>query len=546
MATTNQVTNIISNFITKGLDKATNGYKKAQEKLQLYSDKISKNSGLTAKENNKIAKSFIDSTAKQNAASNAYTKKQKTVNDLMQKTGLSANKLARGIRSAGYKISDTGKITDSFGKSVKLGRKELNEITKSSRRFNMANLSGLFGMMALQRATKGFLTSAVNTYNKANEQGGEFTRQTNKMSAAFGFFKYSLLDALSKSDLFNFLIEKIVNITNWFNSLNEKQKGLMGFILIFVLIASTIGMALFQMSLFIGSFGLLSVKAFTVLGGIILLIAGIAFIISGVVDAVRFWGKDTQEVVSGIVKIILGLGLVIAGIAFLIGSVTVGVIALIVAAIAAMVLIIVKNWDKVLEYNAYMAAGLKSAWVAVKYFFIDVVDKIVVYFGEKITKMMERAARLADALGFSGVADKIRSGMQKIQDATTSNANKIQADKQAELDAIQDVLNAKLKSIRDAEAAREAAVAKEKETNLFSIDNMKDKLGLSDLVSIYGNNSTKNTPTTSLKTSQNSIFNNMENIFNIDGSSNDPTLIADEVIEKINAKYGMSVGSSNT
>jgi len=106
----------------------------------------------------------------------------------------------------------------SAGKAIDTMRKKLW-------RFNMNMLTIMFAMMALQRMITQFGRSAITTYQKANEDTVGLGKSTWHLIAAWEFFKYSLVDALTQSDLFKTIVQWLLQIVMWFNKLKPATKS---------------------------------------------------------------------------------------------------------------------------------------------------------------------------------------------------------------------------------------------------------------------------------------------------------------------------------
>jgi hypothetical protein len=573
MATQTNTNLVITKFIAKGLDKATAGFNKISKKVEAYSQHIQDATGKPKEVADKIANDFIKKQqktnhaayqkrkeaalaqekiekrqeamkSKLNAAKKIEATKQKEIRRLMDLTGKSANDLVSGLKRMGYRQQKNGKFTNQLGDEFIKNRKNMKALNLVTQRFNMANLSGLFAMMALQRATGGFLTSAVNSYNKANEEGCAFTKVTNQLTAAWEFFKYSLLDALGNSELFQTIVGWVVTLVNKFNELSPATKTFLGIGMFVLFLISTLGLLYFQISLakpvLMGLKNIFS----TTFAGIALIIAGIVIVIQGVFDLMAaIASDDARKIVSAVSKIIIGLALIVAGIALLMGGWMVALVAGIVAVLALIVKICADNWDKILIGFQYMVYGLKVAWIAVKYFFVNITQSIVNFFLSSLKTILQGAAKITEALGLDSITSKINSGITKISNTLNTAKDAIESEKQAELDAVQEVLDAKIKAIKEAEAARDAATTSETTSNALS--NISTG-GISGLTSLFGANSTGVTSSGALgTTTSNNTTNYNETNITIDGSNSDPTEIANAVMEQLNQQYGTSVGSAN-
>ncbi len=107
-------------------------------------------------------------------------------------------------------------------------------------------LSMLFTGMAIKRFTDTALMAIFNTYSMALGEQSEFAQKTNELRAAWEFFKFSLMDALVATGVFDYLLQKVLVLLNWFRGLNDEQKAFWGKLLIFGSIAGGLMMILGQ------------------------------------------------------------------------------------------------------------------------------------------------------------------------------------------------------------------------------------------------------------------------------------------------------------
>ena len=104
----------------------------------------------------------------------------------------------------------------------------------------------LFTGMAIQRFTDKALRGIIDVYAKVMGDTSEFAIITNTLSANWTFFKFTLMDALMQSGLFNVFMGFLLAITQWLAGLPEWVKvGLMVMVAAIVL-ASTASMILGQ------------------------------------------------------------------------------------------------------------------------------------------------------------------------------------------------------------------------------------------------------------------------------------------------------------
>lgn len=122
---------------------------------------------------------------------------------------------------------------------------ETNEAARASRamRTNMLGmgLSFLFTGMAIKRYADNMLKSLYTTYSTIMAEGTLFHEQTNRLSAAFQFLKYSIFDALANSEFFAQLVDWLVQAANWLSEFVAKHPELAKVMLWFLIGASLLG-----------------------------------------------------------------------------------------------------------------------------------------------------------------------------------------------------------------------------------------------------------------------------------------------------------------
>jgi len=205
-----------------------------------------------AKSNKDFSKAGLDTSATRAAmALDAQNKNLARASQLMNETGLTANQLSIGLKRMGYTLKG-GKIFDAFGKQLKKTEIDMKGIVKSSKRFNMSLLSIMFAGMALQRLGKQMLRSLTTTFQKANEDTEGLGKATWHLQAAWEFFKYSMVEALTQSPLFQMLVQWLLQIVMWLNKLPASAKAfiLIGIVILFVI--GTLMLLIGQIGLFIG------------------------------------------------------------------------------------------------------------------------------------------------------------------------------------------------------------------------------------------------------------------------------------------------------
>lgn len=281
-------TNVITNFLTKvntaGLKKLADGLQitqarlksslAAQEKLTEARNKASGAVAEAAKvvpagEEKEFGKSILGAQ-KQAQADKVVASQRAEMARVMKATGLTANQSAKAISQLGFKFNKAGVAVDVMGKKMKLTNKIMTDMKKTTRRFEMGFLSMMFAAMALNRVLGTFLRGAVTAYNKAAGETNNFRKETNKLTASWEFFKFSMIDALSKSSILQSVVRWVVNLVNWFNALTPATKAWIAASIGMLFVLTLLMMIVGQIGLAKGGFevlGDMSRKTFEKMGG---------------------------------------------------------------------------------------------------------------------------------------------------------------------------------------------------------------------------------------------------------------------------------------
>ena len=95
----------------------------------------------------------------------------------------------------------------------------LASATKGVFRMNSAmlgfGLSALFTGMAIKRLGDAIIKSLIKTYLTATDEQNRFNQQLIAVQASFEFLKFSIVDALSQSELVIALIDGLISLINW-------------------------------------------------------------------------------------------------------------------------------------------------------------------------------------------------------------------------------------------------------------------------------------------------------------------------------------------
>jgi hypothetical protein len=174
--------------------------------------------------------------------------------------------------------------------------------------FRMEMLSIMFGMQMLSRVMKTFLKSAVETYNKATNSQGQFTKQTMRLTAAWTFLKFRLIDALGNSDLFKSVIDFIITLVDGIASMDDEAMERVSVALVAIAVAFSVGAFLASWTLLMDGLKLFAANegAVTTVGNMLTKIAALGFIGMGIS---LLTDDDISKQVAGFGNILMGTGL---------------------------------------------------------------------------------------------------------------------------------------------------------------------------------------------------------------------------------------------
>ncbi len=152
--------------------------------------------------------------------------------------------------------------------------KKIDETIQKNRRGVIGfGLAWLFAGMAMKKVFGAALRSIWNTYKEIIDVNDQFFQATQRLNAAWQFFKFTLIDALAQSPMFMSLIETAIQLVNLFGQLSPQAKETLMKIIIFGFAAGTIMMFLGQVVLFVsGSMFLLGAATMGWIGVILLAI----------------------------------------------------------------------------------------------------------------------------------------------------------------------------------------------------------------------------------------------------------------------------------
>jgi hypothetical protein len=483
--------------------------------------------------------------------------RMETLKKASESTKIPLNQVESSFNKIGKTVLNTGEVMNLTTGDIDNMKDSMKSLSRTNGRFRGELLSAMFIVMGLQRVLTSFTRSAITSFQKANEDTEGLGKATWHLQAAWEFFKYSLVDALTQSPLFKVIVELLVQFVSWLNRLSPGQKALIAIALVLLLISLPLALIIIQFGILAATLNTSIAGAFLFVAGIILgvilIIVGIGLVIWATVGIINNWGKDWGETIKFIGILLIGLSLIILGVAIIIGSWPLAIAAaviLIIAGVALLVSWIIKNWDKVTEYWYKMTAALEKGWIifiaALKIAFLTAIQ----FWLDKITFFVRKVLELLSKIpGIGNLAKTVLSGFDKINDVIDAQKEVVRQNKQVALDAVDAELNARLKAIEIERQAKEAATleAKAEQEKNSTLSNMtggvKDKIlgefggGMPSLDMLNGANGTK-------QIIQNDNSNNTYNI-QIPESLEDKDDIARYVIEQINNSYSQSNDSTS-
>ena len=147
--------------------------------------------------------------------------------------------------------------------------------------------AALFMGMAMNRAIGGFLRSAFDAFKMVGTENSIFAQKTNELAAAWAFFKFSLVDALSQSSLFLTLIDIVINLVARLGELSVGEKT-------FIAMGLAAGFVLTKLISWGGQVGLL-LSSFVALGVSMATLGVIALIVFGIIGLIGLSMKALKD-----------------------------------------------------------------------------------------------------------------------------------------------------------------------------------------------------------------------------------------------------------
>lgn len=273
--------------------------------------------------------------------------------------------------------------------STKKIDKTMGSINRRANRYLGIGFALLFQGMALQRVFSKFLTSAWTTYQKVIDVQDIFFKKTQELSAAWQFFKFSMIDALLQSNLMVGLIDFVMNIVKALGRLTPEAQAGLGAIFFWSMITFGALSILGAVILTVGSFAMaLGVSFWGLAGGIATVFAWVGLLAGSFLIL-------TSDVMTPLEKTILWVGtaITIFALKFMVAGFMVTSVTLLIGALIIVLTLLSVKFDGLGNAVKAMAA---TAIVALGFLADFIVKSLVLpiqWLAMGIAKVMELAGK---------------------------------------------------------------------------------------------------------------------------------------------------------
>lgn len=266
-----------------------------------------------------------------------------------------------------------------------------------AKRFKGEYLSILFFGMAIQRVFGGFLTTAFQTFKKVTEGTSAANSQVGRLTAAWEFFKYSLINALLNNPMFQSFIEWLIGLVDWFSELNNKTNG---WLAILFLIGAAVG-------------GLLTSWGIIALG-----IGGIQTLFGPIIASTITWLSTTALGVTVMGAIKTALNAINTFMVAKMGGSWIGITLGWVAALLSVFFVAKGLNSKFGSWGSAFKAWAAAIALAVAYIFdsmVNVVKDSLDILVRGLQTVISGLSKAASLLGFRGLSERLGSAAKTLQ-----------------------------------------------------------------------------------------------------------------------------------
>lgn len=296
-----------------------------------------------------------------------------------------------------YNNTGTKKAVNDLN-AIRKTTKTLQQAQRSAQKFRGELLSIMFFGMAIVRVFGGLLRSSIQTFQAIAEGTTLSANAFTRLSAAWEFFKFSLIDALLASPLFMSLITNAISLLDKFNQLSDSTKQNIALTTIW------------------GS----------AIGGILMLYGMIGLGIIGLITVTKAWVTGIGGVYAASIVLsrffmsLIAQFMVLIGLGKYVWLPLSGAIANAwIVAIASMIVVLVMLWKKFGGFfNALKAwgAGVVLAIAFVVQGVLDIISTVIASILYQLSSLILAAARAARLIpGLSRFASTLESAGRSIR-----------------------------------------------------------------------------------------------------------------------------------
>lgn len=279
-------------------------------------------------------------------------------------------------------------------------------------------LSTLFFGMAMKNMATTALRSVMNTMQQISGEMDHYSVQTNRLSANWAFFKFTLMDALMQTGLFDIMINALIRVIRWMSDLSPTTKSTFMVLLGFLAVAGGTMMFFGTIISFVSGLmqilGVTSVTSLTKIGSIAAVALGrISVLATAIYLSYKLINAEGNQVVSFLASL--------ATIGLLIGAIF-GMWPLIAIAGVALLALVFKEELGILF--GFIIGG-----------FLEVGDLIVDALLLPLKGVLWAAGKLAEILGMENATRNI-SALSNMIDGLSNSLDNLSAKNNARIDEL--------------------------------------------------------------------------------------------------------------
>lgn len=288
-------------------------------------------------------------------------KTKKSEHNMVRLNAVTSDYIAKTLKA--------GTASFRFDNSLNKQNKSLINVSKNAdktgRSFMGMGFAMLFGGMAIKKAFGGALKELFNNYKEVMGETSAFNQLTNQLSGSWTFLKFTIMDALMQTGLFQSIIGFMVKLINSISQFTAKHKGITQMIVIFMafmVVLGTIAMVAGQASLAVIGFGMASKASLISFGIILAQILGILLVVSAaIIIIMNIWNSEAPKGIKIMATVVVVL-LAIAAVVAILGFGFTALWILLAAGVVIVVAAFVAFFDTIKVGFELMATNLAAFW----------------------------------------------------------------------------------------------------------------------------------------------------------------------------------------